>query len=58
MHDRAPAIERLGMGSKNSANVMLSNLKKDGVIAYDKTTITATDVWFPYGRPGSDDNED
>lgn len=51
VHDRATVIGELGIKSKGSAAVMLSNLKKNGVIVYDKTTIKMADLCFPFGRP-------
>mmetsp|Transcript_20466 Transcript_20466/g.44326 ORF Transcript_20466/g.44326 Transcript_20466/m.44326 type:complete len:187 (-) Transcript_20466:41-601(-) len=52
-HDRQATIGQLDFASKASAAVMLSNLKKTGVIEYDKTTIKMTDMCFPFGRPGN-----
>ena len=52
VHDRESVVDPPGFKSKNSAAVMLCNLKKNGVIAYDKTTIHIADICFPYGRPG------
>lgn len=43
VHDRESVVDPLGFKS---------NLKKNGVIAYDKTTIHIADICFPYGRPG------
>lgn len=51
VHDRHSIVDSLGFKSKNSAAVMLSNLKKNGVIEYDKSTIKMTDACFPFGRP-------
>jgi Mn-dependent DtxR family transcriptional regulator len=51
VHDRETVIGELGFGSKASAAVMLCNLKKNGVIDYDKSTIKLTDMCFPLGRP-------
>lgn len=50
IHDRETTIGSLGLKSKASAAIMLSNLKKHGVIAYDNTTVKATDICFPFGR--------
>jgi hypothetical protein len=52
VHDREGVVGGLGFKSKNSAAVMLCNLKKNGVIEYDKTTIHMADICFPYGRSG------
>jgi len=51
VHDREYTLGSLGHKSKNSASVMLSTLKKYGVIEFDRTTIKMTDICFPYGRP-------
>lgn len=51
VHDRASVINSLGFKSKNSSNVMLSTLKKNGLIEYDKTTIKMGYICFPFGRP-------
>ena len=56
VHDRETVIGGLGLKSKGSAAVMLCNLKKHGVIEYDKTTIKMTDLCFPFGRPDSEDS--
>lgn len=50
VHERESIIGHVGI-KKNSAAVMLSNLKKNGVIEYDRTTIQLTDICFPFGRP-------
>lgn len=57
IHDREAIIGGLGLKSKNSAAVMLCNLKKNGVIEYDKTTIKMTDICFPFDRPGVATND-
>ena len=57
-HDRATVMERVGMKSKGSEYVLLSNLKKVGAIIYDKSTITASDDWFPYGRDTNGETSD
>ncbi len=51
IHKREILVSGLGLKSKNSAAVMLSRLKKIGIIEYDKTTIKLTDICFPFGRP-------
>ena len=51
VHDRESVVGSLGFKSKNSANVALSNLKKNGIIEYDRTTIKFGDICFPFGRP-------
>lgn len=53
VHDRASVVESLGLKSKGSAAVMLCNLRKNGVIEYDNTTIKMSDLGFPFGRPES-----
>ena len=55
VHDRASVVDSLGLKSKGSAAVLLSNLKKNGLIEYDKTTIIMSDIAFPFGRPESSD---
>lgn len=56
-HKREIVVGGLGFKSKNSAAVMLSNLKKNGIIEYDKTTIKLTDICFPFGRPSEATNK-
>ena len=52
IHDRQAIVGGLvGFKNKNSAAVMLCNLKKTGIIEYDRTTIKLTDLCFPFGRP-------
>ena len=57
-HDRATTMERVGMKSKGSENVLLSNLKTVGAIVYDKSTIMASDDWFPFGRDTNGETSD
>ena len=52
VHDRSSLLDGLGI-KKNTGAVMLSNLKKNGVIGFDKDTIKMTDMCFPFGRPTS-----
>jgi len=52
VHDRASVVDGLGYKSKNASSVMLSGLKKNGIIEIDKTTIRLTDICFPFGRFG------
>ena len=53
-HDRAEIATKVGYTNKKSFAVALSNLKKTGLLEYDKTTIKLTDVCFPFGRPTAD----
>lgn len=50
VHDRESVVGGLGL-KKNSAQVMLSVLKKHGIIEFDRTTVKMTDLCFPCGRP-------
>ena len=50
VHDRESVVGGLVM-KKTSANVMLSVLKKHGIIEFDRTTVKMTDLCFPCGRP-------
>lgn len=50
-HGRAAAAERIGCTNKATFAVALSNMKKDGIITYDKDTVSLTDMCFPKGRP-------
>jgi hypothetical protein len=49
--DRAVAAKDIGCENKGTLAVMLSNLKKNGIIDYDRHTIKLTDMCFPCGRP-------
>lgn len=49
-HDRPTLASNLGITNKATFAVMLSNLKKNGLIQYDKTTVRGADVLFPFGR--------
>ena len=51
VHERKSILDRVGFTNKNSAAVTLSNLKKNGVIEYDRSTIKMTGLCFPFGRP-------
>ena len=50
IHDRHAIVGGLGFQSKNSGAVMLCNLRKTGILDYDKTTVKLTDLCFPFGR--------
>ena len=50
-HDRAHVAESVGYTNKATFAVALSNMKKMGIIEYDKHTIKLTDICFPFGRP-------
>ena len=50
-HDRAHVAESVGYTNKATFAVALSNMKKMGIIEYDKSTIQLTDSCFPFGRP-------
>jgi hypothetical protein len=54
LHDRTATAETIGCTNKASFAVMLSNMKKIGIIQYDKNTISLSDMCFPMGRPGQD----
>jgi hypothetical protein len=51
--DRAAAAKEIGCENKGTLAVMLCNLKKNGVIDYDRKTIKLADMCFPFGRPES-----
>ena len=51
VHDRATVTNEIGCDNKCTLAVLLSNMKKREIIAYDHTTIQLSDLCFPYGRP-------
>lgn len=51
VHDRVALAKKIGCTNKATLSVMLSNLKKKGVLVYDCTTIQLSDACFPFGRP-------
>ncbi|CAB9522548.1 expressed unknown protein [Seminavis robusta] len=54
-HDRNAVKEQLGCQSNGSFAVMICNLKKKGIIVYDRVTIQLADICFPLGRGGNSD---
>ena len=53
-HDREATAAAIGCTNKATLAVMLSNLKKKGIIEYDRNTIRLTDMCFAFGgRPES-----
>lgn len=51
VHDRTEVQRSIGCENKATFSVMICNLKKHGIIGYDKTTIQMADICFPFGRP-------
>jgi len=51
VHDRAALAASVGCTNKATLAVMLCNMKKTGIIDYDRTTVQLTDLCFPFGRP-------
>jgi len=51
VHDRLAVANTVGITNKATLAVMLSNMKKNGIIEYDRTTVQLTDKCFPFGRP-------
>ena len=51
IHDRITLANTVGMTNKATLAVALSNMKKNGIIEYDRTTVQLTDKCFPFGRP-------
>ena len=49
-HNRFATAASVGVTNKGTLAVMLSNLKKNGVIEYDATTIRLTDMCFASGK--------
>ena len=55
VHDRTTLAESLGITNKATLAVMLSNMRKNGIIEYDRTTIQLSEMNFPMGRPTTND---
>lgn len=53
VHDRVPLAEQLGISNKGTYSVLLSNLKKKGIVIYGTTRVQLTDLSFPMGRDGA-----
>ena len=53
IHDRSTLPQDIGCDNKNTLAVMLSNVKKTGIITYDRHTIQLSVMCFPFGRPES-----
>jgi len=51
VYNRVAIMAQIGCDNKGTFAVMISNLKKKGIITYDKTTIQLADMCFPFGRP-------
>ena len=51
VHDRLAVASTVGITNKATLAVTLSNMKKNGIIEYDRTTVQLTDKCFPFGRP-------
>lgn len=55
VHDRSALAEQVGITNKGSLAVMLSNMKKSGILLVTKTTLQLSDMNFPLGRPGENE---
>lgn len=56
VHDRVALAEQMGITNKGTLAVMLSNMKKNGILLVTPTTLQLSDMNFPLGRPGDENN--
>ena len=51
VYDRESLGNVFGLENKKSVAVLLSRMKRNGILEYDRTTVRLTDMNFPMGRP-------